>query len=135
MKKEKASPNRKRAVALAKSPRGRYLISQALCEAADTLQKAPSPPWSNIADMLILRDELYPAHTFAIGRDVVGTVLKKNSRGFFPDPPFRDPPKKKMLTASEKTEMIGKYLDNGEKRGGPERRLMRTIEKYFPTEE
>ena len=89
----KKSPNRKRAEALVRSERGKYLLSQALHVAADTLTDHPNPPWSNVADMLLLRDEIFPLHNLAIGRGCKGTVRR----------PRREP---KTMSPSGKSKMI-----------------------------
>ena len=96
--KAKKSQNRKRAEALLKSERGKYLLSQALHVAANDLIRDPSPNWSNAADMLLLRNELYPLHTIAIGRGVLGIVRRARKT----DPPM-SPSGKEMLIEAWKT--------------------------------
>lgn len=52
------------AAALANSPRGHFIISQALTIAARALSEVPEPhtEHSNIADMRFLRDNLFPLY-------------------------------------------------------------------------
>jgi hypothetical protein len=61
---EKWSPEERRRYAeeLFTSPRGQYIVSQALTVAINVLKEVPEPyrEVSNIEDMEILRDELFP---------------------------------------------------------------------------
>ena len=51
---------RKLAEALVQSLRGQYIIGQALDVAIEVMEKAERPETSNIRDMKLLRDELFP---------------------------------------------------------------------------
>jgi hypothetical protein len=48
------------AIALAQSMRGQYIISQALTKAINLMKKEKYPETSNIQDMEMLRDMLFP---------------------------------------------------------------------------
>lgn len=52
------------AIALAQSPRGQYILSQALTVAIETLSAVPQPyrETSNIQDMTLIRDALFPTY-------------------------------------------------------------------------
>ena len=61
VQKHKLEEDRKEAIEFAGSPRGVYIISQALSVAIETMMKTEKPyqETSNIADMQFLRDYLF----------------------------------------------------------------------------
>ncbi len=62
---------RLQAFALAQSPRGQYILSQALTVAIDTLEQVPKPyrEQSNIEDMRFIRDQLFPVYADIYGEE------------------------------------------------------------------
>ena len=61
MKKDK---KKQAAVELLNSPRGMYLLAQALYEAIKALRKVPAPmtPHNNINEMELILNTLFPSH-------------------------------------------------------------------------
>lgn len=72
--------NHEKAVMFANSMRGKYIISQALYIAIETLQKISSPytEKSNIVDMQFLMDEMFPIYpAVAQAEKTFGKVVGK----------------------------------------------------------
>jgi len=70
-RKEKRKMRQQEAWAFAGSPRGQFIISQALCIAIEEMKKVPAPHTepSNIADMEYLRDNAFPIYHIVHSRE------------------------------------------------------------------